>query len=71
MSTCEKCGKDYPEQDIYTVDNKKMCEDCAIQDGLFPLEHTGGRRDKISERGRVLTRPTDRPPAPNKMPGRV
>ena len=52
---CTNCGRDFPESEIYTVDRKQMCEDCAIKVGLFPLEHTGLRRDKISERGRRLT----------------
>jgi len=51
---CPKCAKDYKDGDFSTVNNEKMCEDCAIESGLFPLEHTGVRRDKISERGRYL-----------------
>ena len=31
-----------------------MCEDCAIKAGLFLLEHSGARRDKISEGGRRI-----------------
>ncbi len=46
---CPKCTKDYKDGDFYTVNNEKMWEDCAIESGLFPLEHTGARRDKISE----------------------
>ncbi len=34
-----------------------MCEGCAMQKGLFPLGHTGARRDGISEEGRILTIP--------------
>ena len=51
---CEKSGRDCPEEDIYSVNRKNLCEDRAIADGLFVLEHTGGRRDKISGRGRDL-----------------
>lgn len=43
--------------DTYTVGAKPMCEDCAMKVGLFPLGHTGSRRDKISEHGRYLTSP--------------
>lgn len=53
--TCTNCGKEMTEDDAYTVDHKPMCEDCAIQVGLFPLEHTGLLRDKISETGLYLT----------------
>ena len=37
---CPKCTKDYKDGDFSTVNNEKMCEDCAIESGLFPLEHT-------------------------------
>ena len=48
------CGKDIFENDIYTYEGKQMCEDCIIKEGLYPLEPTGLRRDKISEKGQVL-----------------
>ena len=51
------CNKAFSEKDIYTVAGKSLCEDCAIEAGLYPLGHTGSRRDKISERGRRLTIP--------------
>jgi hypothetical protein len=54
---CEACKKDFPEDEIYTFEGKQMCEDCAIDKGLFPLGHTGLRRDKIAEKGRRLTLP--------------
>ena len=57
MVFCSNCGKELSEEDIYTVGGSKLCEDCAMDMGLFPLEHTGSRRDKISERGRRLTLP--------------
>jgi len=34
-----------------------MCEDYAIDAGLFSLEHTWSCKDNISERGRYLTVP--------------
>ena len=55
--SCINCGKEVSEKDIYTYEGKSMCEDCAINAGLFPLGHTGLRRDKISEKGRHLTLP--------------
>lgn len=54
---CKDCGKEISEDEIYTYEGKQMCEDCAIDAGLFPLGHTGSRRDKISEKGRHLTLP--------------
>jgi hypothetical protein len=54
---CKACGKEISERDTYTFEGKHMCEDCAINAGLFPLGHTGSRRDKISENGRCLTLP--------------
>lgn len=54
---CSVCGKRISENEIYTYEGKSMCEDCAINSGLYPLGHTGLRRDKISERGRRLTLP--------------
>ena len=54
---CDGCGKEISENEIYTYEGKRMCEDCAINAGLFPLGHTGSRRDKISEKGRHLTMP--------------
>ncbi|MBU0993045.1 MAG: hypothetical protein KJ737_11175 [Proteobacteria bacterium] len=55
--SCGCCGKVIPENDLYTYEGSRMCDDCAMKAGLFPLEHTGARRDKISERGRRLTIP--------------
>ena len=46
---------------MYTMGRDILCEDCAVQRGLFPLGHTGLRRDRISEKGRRLT-----PPVPAK-----
>ncbi len=57
MVICSSCSKKIAENEIYTYDGKRMCDDCAMKTGLFPLEHTGSRRDKISERGRRLTIP--------------
>ena len=54
---CSGCGKEISENDTYIVEGKKKCEDCAIATGLFPIGHTGERRDKISEKGRQLTLP--------------
>jgi hypothetical protein len=54
---CSNCGKKLSEKDIYIFEGKRMCDVCAMKAGLFPLEHTGARRDKISERGRRLTIP--------------
>jgi phage FluMu protein Com len=55
--SCSHCGKMLSENDIYIYEGKHTCDDCAMKAGLFPLEHTGARRDKISERGRRLTMP--------------
>ena len=57
---CSSCGKEISENEAYTLDGKRMCEDCAMQAGLYPLGHTGVRRDKISEKGRCLTVPDER-----------
>ena len=54
---CTSCGKMISETDVYIYEGKRMCDDCVMKDGLFPLEHTGARRDKISEKGRRLTLP--------------
>ena len=56
-TSCSRCGKKLFENDVYTYEGKPMCDDCAMKAGLFPLEHSGSRRDKISERGRRLTIP--------------
>ena len=58
MKLCDLCGKAVREENIYLRDNKAMCEECAMMTGLFPLGHTGVRRDKISEKGRQLTVPS-------------
>ena len=55
--SCSGCDKKLSENDIYIYEGRYMCDDCAMKAGLFPLEHTGARRDKISERGRRLTVP--------------
>ncbi len=55
--SCGSCGKKISENDVYAYEGNRMCDDCAMKAGLFPLEHTGARRDKISERGRRLTIP--------------
>ena len=52
---CSNCSKEISENQIYRCEGKQICEDCAINAGLFPLGHTGLRRDKISEKGRCLT----------------
>ena len=54
---CSACGKELSESETYLYEGRKMCEDCAVAAGLFPLGHTGLRRDKISEKGRQLTVP--------------
>ena len=55
--SCSSCDKKISENEIYTCEGNLICEDCAMKAGLFPLEHTGARRDKVSERGRHLTIP--------------
>jgi hypothetical protein len=50
--TCASCSREITEEDTYMIDHKSMCEDCAIQVGLFPLGRTGLSRDTISEKGR-------------------
>ncbi len=45
------------EDGVYTYEGKRMCEDCALKAGLYPLGHAGLRRDKISEKGRRFTVP--------------
>lgn len=57
MISCSHCGKKLSKNDIYNYEGERMCDDCAMKAGLFPLEHTGARRDKIAERGRRLTIP--------------
>lgn len=54
---CSNCRKEVSENESYTYEGKCVCEDCAINAGLFPLGHSGSRRDKISEKGRHLTLP--------------
>jgi hypothetical protein len=44
---CKVCGKEISEDETYTYEGKRMCEECAKGEGLFPLGHTGLRRDKI------------------------
>ena len=61
MTTCSKCGQKISRDQTYLVKRKPMCEDCAMEAGLFPLGHNGSRRNAISEEGRVLTIP-DWPP---------
>ena len=55
--SCSSCWKEISEKEVYTYEDKLMCDDCAMKAGLFPLGHTGQRRDKISEKGRYLTVP--------------
>ena len=55
---CSSCGKEISKNEEYLYAGKLMCENCAIRAGLYPLSHTGSRRDKISEKGRCLTVPT-------------
>jgi hypothetical protein len=55
--SCGSCSRKISEHEIYIYEGQRMCDDCAMKDGLFPLGHTGARRDKISERGRYLTIP--------------
>jgi hypothetical protein len=57
MISCIHCGKELSENNSYIYEGKHMCDDCAMKAGLFPLGHTGARRDKISERGRRLSTP--------------
>jgi len=52
---CSSCGKEISENEVYAYEGKRMCDNCTMKAGLFPLGHTGSRRDKISERGRRLT----------------
>jgi hypothetical protein len=52
---CSKCGKELPESELYAMHGTLMCDDCAMRAGLFPLEHSGARRDRISENERRLT----------------
>ncbi len=54
---CDSCNKKIHENEIYIYKGKRMCDDCAMKSGLFPLDHTGARRDKIAENGRRLTMP--------------
>ncbi|SHI57780.1 hypothetical protein SAMN02745216_00189 [Desulfatibacillum alkenivorans DSM 16219] len=54
---CQSCKRETPDDDGCQLNGKWLCEKCAWKQGLFPLSHTGARRDKISERGRVLTPP--------------
>lgn len=55
MKRCEQCEKELKDDDVYLFNQVELCESCALTSGLFPLEHTGLRQDKISERGRKLT----------------
>jgi hypothetical protein len=57
VMACSSCGKVISENEEYLFAGKPRCEDCAIKAGLYPLSHTGLRRDKISEKGRCLTVP--------------
>lgn len=56
---CGNCGMEISKNEVYTCNEKDMCEDCAMQTGLYPLGHTGARRDKISEKGRCLAVPDE------------
>ena len=58
MPQCEVCGQEFPQEEIYTLAGRALCEACAVKAELYPLGHTGMRRDRISEKGRQLTRPT-------------
>lgn len=55
--SCSSCSKEISENEVYTYEGKQMCDDCAMKASIFPLGHTGLRRDKISEKGRCLTVP--------------
>jgi hypothetical protein len=55
--SCTSCNMEISENQAYAVEGKVMCENCALKAGLYPLGHTGARRDRISEKGRCLTLP--------------
>ena len=38
---CSRCSKGITRKEAYVHQGKLMCEDCALQTGLFPLGHTG------------------------------
>ncbi|MFC1941595.1 hypothetical protein ACFLWU_00035 [Chloroflexota bacterium] len=38
---CDRCGEEITEVQVYEYDGKKLCEDCRIHVGLYPLGHTG------------------------------
>lgn len=41
---CHRCGKEINKEQIYTREGRKLCEDCYLHTGLFPLGHTGQYR---------------------------
>jgi hypothetical protein len=57
VMVCSGCRKEIAKNEEYVYEGKPVCENCAMKAGLYPLSHTGSRRDKISEKGRCLTVP--------------
>jgi hypothetical protein len=51
---CSDCSKLISEREIYTNEDKRAFEDCAIKSGLYPLGHTGLRRTKSLRKDGVL-----------------
>ena len=38
---CDRCGKEIVKEEEYRHGGKKLCPDCRMHAGLFPLGHTG------------------------------
>ncbi|MFC1947268.1 hypothetical protein ACFLXY_05025 [Chloroflexota bacterium] len=38
---CSRCGREIPDEQLYSHKGLKMCEGCYIHANLFPLKHTG------------------------------
>ena len=51
---CSDCSKLISEREIYTNEDKRAFEECAIKSGLYPLGHTGLRGTKSLRKDGVL-----------------
>jgi hypothetical protein len=38
---CDRCSKPVEEDSIFHHEGKKLCEDCRLHVGIFPLGHIG------------------------------
>ncbi|MCR3921228.1 MAG: hypothetical protein NUK65_01770 [Firmicutes bacterium] len=48
MSTCSMCGSDVTPDDLYSIDGREVCEDCAPSYANPPRPCAGGPGGQLS-----------------------